>query len=80
MSCQRTISRVIVRLMHPSAIRRRRPSQLVDSPFDSVPNARRPEDFEIDQHIGQRVRERRIVLGLRQTALADGQVEGKIAC
>ena len=34
--------------------------------------ARRPEDVEIDQHIGQRVRERRIVLGLSQTALADG--------
>ncbi len=32
--------------------------------------ARRPEDVEIDKHIGQRVRERRIVLGLRQTALA----------
>ncbi len=34
--------------------------------------ARRPEDIEIDQHIGQRVRERRIVLGLSQTVLADG--------
>ncbi len=34
--------------------------------------ARRPEDVEIDQHIGQRVRERRIVLGLSQTVLADG--------
>ncbi len=34
--------------------------------------ARRPEEVEIDQHIGQRVRERRIVLGLSQTALADG--------
>jgi len=34
--------------------------------------ARRPEDFEIDKHIGQRVRERRIVLGLSQTVLADG--------
>ena len=34
--------------------------------------ARRPEDVEIDQHIGQRVRERRIVLGLSQSALADG--------
>ena len=34
--------------------------------------ARRPEDVEIDKHIGQRVRERRIVLGLSQTKLADG--------
>ena len=34
--------------------------------------ARRPEDFEIDKHIGQRVRERRIVLGLSQTVVADG--------
>ncbi len=34
--------------------------------------ARRPEDVEIDQHIGQRVRERRVVLGLSQSALADG--------
>ncbi len=34
--------------------------------------ARRPGDFEIDKHIGQRVRERRIVLGLSQTVLADG--------
>ena len=34
--------------------------------------ARRPEDVEIDKHIGQRVRERRIVLGLNQTKLADG--------
>ena len=33
---------------------------------------RRPGDVEIDQHIGQRVRERRIVLGLSQTVLADG--------
>ena len=33
---------------------------------------RRPEDVEIDRHIGQRVRERRVVLGLSQTALADG--------
>ena len=33
---------------------------------------RRPENVEIDQHIGQRVRERRIVLGLSQAALADG--------
>ena len=32
--------------------------------------AHRPEDVEIDKHIGQRVRERRKVLGLRQTALA----------
>ncbi len=35
-------------------------------------NARRPEDVEIDQHIGQRVRERRLVLGLSQSVLADG--------
>ncbi len=34
--------------------------------------ARRPEDVEIDQHIGQRVRERRLVLGLSQTVLANG--------
>ncbi len=34
--------------------------------------ARRPEDVEIDKHIGQRVRERRVVLGLSQTKLADG--------
>ncbi len=34
--------------------------------------ARQPEDVEIDQHIGQRIRERRIVLRLSQTALADG--------
>ena len=34
--------------------------------------ARRPEDFEIDKHIGQRVRERRVVMGLSQTVLADG--------
>ncbi len=34
--------------------------------------ARRPEDFEIDKQIGQRVRERRIVLGLSQIVLADG--------
>ena len=33
---------------------------------------RSPKEIEIDQHIGQRVRERRIVLGLSQTALADG--------
>ncbi len=33
---------------------------------------RRPGDVEIDQHIGQRVRERRTVLGLSQTVLADG--------
>ncbi len=33
---------------------------------------RRPGDVEIDRHIGQRVRERRIVLGLSQTVLADG--------
>ncbi len=37
------------------------------------PKGRRsPNEIEIDQHIGQRVRERRIVLGLSQTALADG--------
>ena len=29
-------------------------------------------EIEIDRHIGQRVRERRIVLGLSQTALAEG--------
>ena len=34
--------------------------------------ARRPEDFEIDKHIGQRVRDRRVVLGLSQSVLADG--------
>ncbi len=34
--------------------------------------ARRPEDVEIDQHIGQRVRERRLQLGLSQSVLADG--------
>jgi transcriptional regulator with XRE-family HTH domain len=34
--------------------------------------ARRPEDVEIDQHIGQRVRERRLLLGLSQSVLADG--------
>ncbi len=34
--------------------------------------ARRPGDVEIDQHVGQRLRERRVVLGLSQTALADG--------
>ncbi len=37
-----------------------------------APRARRPEDVEIDQHIGQRVRERRIALGLSPTVLADG--------
>ncbi len=37
------------------------------------PKGRRsPNEIEIDQHIGQRVRERRIVLGLSQTVLADG--------
>ena len=35
-------------------------------------NARRPEDVEIDRRIGQRIRERRVVLGLNQTKLADG--------
>ncbi len=34
--------------------------------------ARRPEDFEIDKHIGHRVRERRMVLGLSQSVLANG--------
>ncbi len=34
--------------------------------------ARRAKEFEIDKHVGQRVRERRIVLGLSQTALANG--------
>jgi transcriptional regulator with XRE-family HTH domain len=33
---------------------------------------RSSDEVEIDQHIGQRVRERRIVLGLSQTNLADG--------
>ena len=33
---------------------------------------RSPSEIEIDRHIGQRVRERRIVLGLSQTVLADG--------
>ncbi len=37
------------------------------------PKGRRSaKEIEIDKHIGQRVRERRIVLGLSQTALADG--------
>ncbi len=37
------------------------------------PKGRRsPNEIEIDKHIGQRVRERRIVLGLSQTVLADG--------
>ncbi len=37
------------------------------------PKGRRsPDQIEIDQHVGQRIRERRIVLGLSQTALADG--------
>ncbi len=37
------------------------------------PKGRRSVDeIEIDQHIGRRVRERRIVLGLSQTALANG--------
>ncbi len=34
--------------------------------------ARRPEDVEIDKQIGRRIRERRKVLGLNQTKLADG--------
>ena len=34
--------------------------------------ARRPEDVEIDKQIGWRIRERRKVLGLNQTKLADG--------
>ena len=33
---------------------------------------RSPNEIEIDQHIGQRVRERRIVLGLSQSDVADG--------
>ncbi len=33
---------------------------------------RSSDEVEIDQHVGQRVRERRIVLGLSQTNLADG--------
>ncbi len=33
---------------------------------------RSPNEIEIDQHIGQRVRERRVVLGLSQSVLADG--------
>ena len=33
---------------------------------------RSSSDIEIDKHIGQRIRERRIVLGLNQTKLADG--------
>ena len=37
------------------------------------PKGRRSlDEIEIDKHIGQRVRERRIVLGLSQTNLADG--------
>ena len=37
------------------------------------PKGRRSlNEIEIDKHIGQRVRERRIVLGLSQTNLADG--------
>ncbi len=37
------------------------------------PKGRRsPKEIETDKHIGQRLRERRIVLGLSQTALADG--------
>ncbi len=34
--------------------------------------ARRPDEVEIDKHVGQRLRERRIVMGLSQSALADG--------
>ncbi len=33
--------------------------------------ARRSEDVWIDQHVGKRLRERRAVLGLSQTAIAD---------
>ena len=37
------------------------------------PKGRRSaKEIEIDKHIGQRVRERRIVLGLSQTVLAEG--------
>ena len=37
------------------------------------PKGRRSlSEIEIDRHIGQRVRERRIVLGLSQTVLAEG--------
>ncbi len=37
------------------------------------PKARRSSsEIEIDQRIGQRIRERRVVLGLNQTKLADG--------
>ena len=37
------------------------------------PKGRRsPNEIEIDKHTGQRVRERRIFLGLSQTVLADG--------
>ncbi len=37
------------------------------------PKGRRSVDqIEIDQNVGQRIRERRIVLGLSQTVLADG--------
>ncbi len=32
--------------------------------------ARRPEEVDFDKHVGRRIRERRIALGLRQTALA----------
>ncbi len=33
---------------------------------------RSSDEVDFDQHIGQRLRERRVVLGLTQTALADG--------
>ncbi len=33
--------------------------------------ARRSEDVEIDMHVGQRLRARRMVMGLSQTAVAD---------
>ena len=37
------------------------------------PKGRRsPDQIEIDQHVGQRIRERRNVLGLSQAVLADG--------
>ncbi len=34
--------------------------------------ARRPEEVDFDKHVGRRIRERRIALGLNQTKLADG--------
>ncbi len=33
---------------------------------------RSPSEVDFDKHIGQRLRERRVVLGLNKTALADG--------